>query len=149
MFPGMRSSLKSWLILVGCGVLAVSLAGCGKSGSKLVQVAGKVTAGNKPLTTGTVIFYPDAGRGNTSKEEPRGDIDSEGNYRLLTGIQTGAAAGWYKVAVTAADQVDPKNPYFTKWLIPEKYIDPRTSKLTIEVVASPAAGAYDLKLDAK
>jgi hypothetical protein len=136
-----------WVVL--CCAASAMFAGCGKGDAKLIPVEGKVTAGGKPLTTGTVIFYPDVQRGNLSKEEPRGAIDADGNYTLLTHIKQGVAAGWYKVAVTAAEQLDPNNPYFTKWLIPEKYIDPNTSHLEVEVVENPSPGAYDLKLDAR
>jgi hypothetical protein len=105
--------------------------------------------GDNPLTTGFVIFHPDTTRGNTSKEEPRADLDKQGNYVLFTRLDQGAAPGWYRVAVTAADQLDPKNPYFTKWLIPQKYIDPKTSGIAVQVVERAAAGTYDLKLDPK
>jgi hypothetical protein len=137
------------MLVLLCCVLTTGLTGCGQGGAKLVPVEGKVTMGAKPVPTGTVIFYPDAARGNTSKEEPRGDIDAGGNYQLLTGTHKGVAPGWYKVAVTAADQVDPNNPYFTKWLVPERYIDPRTSKLEFEVGANQPPGAFDIKLEGK
>jgi hypothetical protein len=131
-----------------CFFFLISLSGCGGIPGA-VQVEGKVTAGGQPLTTGYVIFYPDPDKGNLSQEEPRAEIDTQGNYQLLTGIEPGVKPGWYKVAVTAADQIDPNNPYFTNWLIPEKYIDPRTSGLALEVVENPPPGAYDLKLDAR
>ena len=115
----------------------------------MVKVQGQVMVGSKPLTTGTVIFHPDLVKGNNSKEEPRGPIDEEGNYHLLTRIDEGVTPGWYKVSVTAAEQIDRKNPYFTDWLIPQKYIDPKTSKLAFEVVENSAPGAYDIKLEPK
>jgi hypothetical protein len=131
----------AWLLCLG-------LAGCGAAGPKLVSVQGKVTLGDKPVTNGWVILSPDAAKGNTSPEEPRGEIDPQGNFRVTTGTRAGAPPGAYRVAVTAAEQVDPNNPYFTKWLVPEKYIDFRTSGLSFEV-AEGAAGAYDLKLTPK
>ena len=139
-----RASWKPMLLLLGAFAL-----GCGKQETKLVPVEGRVTFGKSSLKTGFVIFYPDAARGNNSKEEPRGDVDKDGHYKIFTGVKEGAAPGWYKVAVTAADQIDPNNPYFTHWLIPEKYIDPKTSKLALEVAESPSLGAYDIHLDAK
>src|SRR5262249_46340115 len=148
MLASKRMPARSVRVLVGgAGVSLATVAGCGKESSKLVPVEGKVTLAKKPVPTGTVIFYPDAARGNDSREEPRGAIDAEGNYKLQTGITEGVLPGWYKVAVTAADQLDPSNPYFTKWLVPQKYIDPRTSKLAIHVVEKPAPGAYDLNLE--
>jgi hypothetical protein len=144
-------SAVRWTVrsLLASLLLAVSLAGCQKSGEKLLPVEGKVQLGGKPLTTGYVILHPDKDKGNTSLHEPRGQIDKQGNYRISTNEKTGAPPGWYKVAVTAADQIDPKNPYFTRWLVPEKYIDYRTSQLAFEVVEQPAEGAYDLSLKEK
>ena len=77
------------------------------------------------------------------------EIDAQGHYTLLTRARKGAAPGWYKVAVTAGDRDNPNNPYITHWLVPQKYIDARTSNLAFEVVEKPEPGAYDLKLDAK
>jgi hypothetical protein len=140
-------SIKKLFFLCFLSILVVSLAGCGSGREKLARVEGKVMVGNKPLTSGYVIFHPDTAKGNESKEEPRGEIDAQGNYKLLTGTREGAVTGWYKVAVTAAEQLDPNNPYFTNWLIPEKYIDFRTSRLAFQVVENPAPGAYDIQLD--
>jgi hypothetical protein len=137
-----RLGLMSALL---CGA-ALALTGCGGEQEKLSPVEGKVLLGDKALTTGFVTFYPDATKGNTSKEEPRADIGPDGSYVVSTGNRKGAAPGWYRVAVTAADQIDPKNPYFTKWLIPQRYIDPSTSKLAVQVVQKPGPNAYDLKL---
>ena len=136
------------LTLLG-GFLAAGAAGCGKDADKRFTVEGKVLFGDQPLKAGYITFYPDPAQGNASKEVPSGKIDAQGTYEIWTGTKKGAAPGRYKVAVTAADQIDPKNPYFTKWLIPERYIDPKTSKLTVEVVEQPAAGAYDFKLERK
>jgi hypothetical protein len=149
-----RKAISPLLALAAlcCGAaFALAVAGCGAGGPRVLAVEGRVTVGGKPLTsgTGTVIFYPDAARGNTSQEEPRGALDTEGRYRLRTGPRDGAAPGWYRVAVTAAKQLDPNNPYFTEWLIPQRYIDPKTSNLSVQVVEAPAPGTYDLKLDAK
>lgn len=137
--------------LVGAcfAVTMLVLAGC-HGGSGLVPVKGKVMVGDKPVNNGYVIYYPDVAKGNTSMEEPRGAIDAEGNFELLSnGVDRGVTPGWYKIAVTAAEKLDPNNPYFTKWLIPEKYIDPKTSKLAVEVVVEPVPRAYDLVLEPK
>jgi hypothetical protein len=143
------ASWKPFVSLMSCLAALVPAGGCGKADPNLVQVEGNVMVGNKPLTSGTVIFYPDATKGNDSKDEPRSPIDSNGHYRLENGIKQGISPGWYKVTVSAAEQIDPTNPYFTKWLIPERYVDPRTSKLRLEVVKNPAAGAYNLTLAPK
>jgi len=145
------------LPLIGAVVSVICLSGCGKKeGAKLVPVEGKVMLGDRLLKTDThtlghVMLYPDKAKGNESLEVPMGTIDTEGHFTIATRTSQGAAPGWYKVAVTAAPVVDPKNPYLKKtgWLMPERYIDKDTSTLTFEVVDNPAPGAYDLKLEAK
>lgn len=134
-------------ILVASLSLA-SVSGCGKQDGKLAPVQGKVRVGDDPLSTGVVIFRPDASKGNTSKEEPRGQLDAEGNYKLQTAQKEGAAPGWYKVGIIAAHpSTDPKNPYaLPKSLIPSIYNDPEKSGLTVEVVEKPNPGAYDLTI---
>jgi hypothetical protein len=133
----------------------VAASGCGSSKPKPVTVKGKVTSGGKAVPMGMVILYPDASKGNDSQEEPRGEIDSEGNFTIETrwrqpGSSPGVAPGWYKVAVNAAKPIDPANPYYTAKdrLIPEKYFSHTTSGLVFEVKEDAPSGHYDLKLDA-
>ena len=132
------------------------LAGCGKEKSNLVPVEGTVMVGTNVLamdshTKGTVVLYPDKAKGNASLEIPRGAIDSEGKFKILTGLKVGAAPGWYKVTVDAAKVIDPKNPYHSvsDFLMPVYYADKDQSDLAFEVVAQPRDGAYDLKLETK
>jgi hypothetical protein len=137
-----------FLGLICCGItLALITAGCSNQDPKLVAVEGKVTMGNEPVTRGYVIFTPDHKKGNDSKEEPRGNINEDGTYRLMTHVKEGVAPGWYKVAVSAAKQIDPKNPYFTDWLIDPRFNDATTSKIQFEVVKDPAPGRYDIKVE--
>jgi hypothetical protein len=145
-----RSTTRQALAMLLAGPLVVSLSGCGgKDEVRLVPVAGKVTKGKEPLIKGDVILHPDATKGNKSMDEPRGSIDADGNFKIYTHRKEGAAPGWYQVAVTAADQPDPNNPYKFTFLVPQRYIDHRTSQLAFEVVANPEPDAYDLKLDAR
>jgi hypothetical protein len=143
------------LTLSGLLAVVVGAAGCGKEGPKLFPVEGNVTVGDQPLKMGTerrrgyVELIPDTARGNTTLELPRGYIDTEGRYRISTNQKPGAPPGWYKVRVDAADQPDPNNAYRFEFLVPQRYIDGGSTTLTFEVVESPAAGAYDLRLDAK
>src|SRR5215469_3246885 len=90
--------------LLVASVFLAFVSGCGKGAGKLVPVQGQVKFGDAPLTTGVVIFRPDASKGNTSQEEPRGQIDAEGHYKLRTAQQEGAAPGWYKVGIIASQQ---------------------------------------------
>jgi hypothetical protein len=156
MFTRQALGPKQWFGLLCCLGAVVNLSGCGKDTRKLTQVEGKVILGANMLatdahTTGTVILHPDKSKGNASLEEPRGPIDSEGNFKIATGTKPGAVPGWYKVTVDAAKVIDPKNPYHSAsgFLMPERYLDKETSKLAFEVVENASAGAYDLKLNPK
>ncbi len=108
---------------------------------------GKVRYKGKPLTTGAVILFPDASKGNKSLHDPRGSIDGEGHYKVTTHPRPGAPTGWYKVGVIATEPSDPKNPYAPpRPLIEEKFGRPDESNLTLEVRIDAAPGAYDLDL---
>jgi len=130
-------------------VLVWSSSGCGNhaSGDKLLPVSGKVTYKGEPLTTGTVILVADLEKGNTTKHEPRGPIDTQGNFEVSTTGQPGAPPGWYKLAVIAKKPPNPSKPYaITASLLPKKYDSAKTSELAFQVTENAADGAYDLVL---
>jgi len=136
------------IILCGSAVLWAG-AGCAdQSGvGKTVPVTGKVYLGDRPLTTGSVSFRPDASKGNNSTLEPSGDIGPDGTYKVSTNGKPGAPPGWYKVVVAADVPSNPDDPYsMPKSIIGTKYADPNTTDLSIEVVENPPPGAYDLKV---
>src|SRR5438105_12429595 len=111
--------------------LVGGLAGCGQSGETLLPVQGQVKYAGKPLTKGSVVFYPDAGKGNQTKQEPRGTIEADGRYKMVTHPREGAPPGWYKVAVLSTEPSDPKNPYaLPRSSIPTKFGKPEESQLT-------------------
>ena len=151
----MYGAHRHFILLAGMAALAGYCTGCGAPEETRLPVEGTVMLGNQPLTTGTVILRPDAGKGNTSKHEPRGTIDGSGKYLVVTssgqaGSKPGAAPGWYKVGVVAAVAKDAKNPYaLAKSLVPAKYNDPDQSGIFLEVVNNAPPGAFDIKLDAK
>jgi hypothetical protein len=137
----------------GIGGLAAALVwlsiGCGKdsSGEKLFPVSGKVSYKAEPLTTGTVILVADAAKGNTTKHEPRGPIDEQGNFQVSTAGTPGAPPGWYKVAVIANKPMNPNKPYaVTGSLLPKKYGTANSSEIAIEVKEKSADAAYDIVL---
>jgi hypothetical protein len=140
----------NWRLCHFCcgGLLALCAIGCDNSGPKMVQVEGKVTYKGKPVPRGSVSFFAEPKKGNLSKEMPLGAIE-DGYYRAFTRTKEGMTPGWYHVTVNAAKQVDMKNPYFTEWLVPEKYSNPKTSKLEKEIVENPAPGAYDINIEPK
>jgi len=128
------------------GGVIVALAGCGKGSESLAPVVGKVTVDGKPLTSGSVSFRPDKSKGNDSQHQPNGTIDAEGKFELFVPpARKGAPLGWYKVVVTALDDPWPGKPL--KSFIDMKYSDETTTPISLEVVAKPEAGRYDLKLN--
>ncbi len=129
-------------------VLLSGLAGCSQTGSdSMLPVEGQIKFGGKLLTKGTVILYPDASKGNISKHEPRGTIETDGRYKIYTHPYEGAPPGWYRVGVIVTELSDPKNLYsLPRSLIPEKFGKPDESRLALEVRSRPPPGAYDLDL---
>jgi hypothetical protein len=131
-----------------CSAMIFVLAGCGR-GEITIPVTGKVLVDGQPLTVGTVIFTPDAAKGNASLHEPRGKLDANGVYQVYrTKDHPGAAPGWYKISICAQRLADPKDLYSYVSVIPTKFAHPDTSGLALEVVDHPAAGAYDIALSA-
>jgi hypothetical protein len=69
---------------------------------------------------------------------------------MFTNRKEGAPPGWYKVVVIAAEPLNPDDPYTPgKSYIAVKYNAPQTTDLSLEVVASPKPGAYDLEMTNK
>lgn len=130
----------------------VALLGCSSAPNELLHpVSGQVTFGGKPLTTGTVSFRPDASKGNKSEHHPTGTIGADGKFTLFTGGHAGAPPGWYKVVVNAHEpalDTGGAHPGLPKSIIPTRYAGNDTP-LAREVLENPAAGAYDLTLEAK
>jgi hypothetical protein len=126
----------------------LALAGCGGN-DKYIPVEGQVLVGDQPLTAGTVVYHPNAAKGNTSMHEPRGEIDANGHYKLVVGTQAaGAPPGAYLVTVFASVKIRPQDPYSPeKLLTNQKYADKSTSKLEAEVRPGAPPGAYDFKLE--
>ncbi len=137
---------------------AVTVLGCGPSGPKLVPVSGKVTLDGTPLKSGTVTLVADASKNNTQKGIPAGAIGPDGTYKISTEGKNGAPLGWYKVTVATSfpgamgantaplmSSTPAKAPEGAIVINP-KYTDQTKTDLSVEVVANPQPGAYDLKL---
>jgi hypothetical protein len=137
-----QSVRRFWYILGAWGLITV--AGCG--GLKLVPVSGTVKMGNQPLKGGAVSFIPDASKGNNARVSCVGRIDSQGRYTLtasaVKGSDSGKGAplGWYKVTLITTL---PGAPEIT---VDSRYLDPEKTPWTLEVVADPTPGAYDLNV---
>jgi hypothetical protein len=139
------------LFLVGC----VAFTGCGGSGPKLYPVKGKITLAGTELKAGTVAFIPDQGRGNKVAKGPVGKIGADGSYTVSTEGKDGAPLGFYKVTVNTEmpgmnpGAIDPNKPPTLPsggGDINKRFTSAETTTLSVEVVASPQPGQYDLKV---
>jgi hypothetical protein len=145
------SRLVFLVLLIGAGLVL----GCGKKEVSLAPVTGKVTVDGKPLTSGSVSLIADVPLGNPGAEEASkmqtlglsgGEIKSDGTYKIYTGDKEGAPLGKYKVRVVPP-LAEPKESKETPDIgFNKKYTDANNTPLKYEVVSSPEAGRYDLKL---
>jgi hypothetical protein len=155
MFLPLRFRFQRLAMLV-CFAVGGLFAGCGdESGiGKTVPVHGKITLNDKPLTEPStiILFKPDKAKGNASAYEPAGTVDAQGEYTVSTKGKKGAPSGWYKVVVTVRPsrvehaKTTERQKHTESSLLPPKYGRATTTDLEVEVVESPAPGAYDLKL---
>jgi len=133
------------------GVLSLLVAGCGEGGPALVEIEGTVTHNGSPLADAdlTIVFND----GLTST----GRTGADGKFTTMTNGRPGSPLGTGKVTITkqkvagVAGGSGPMKPEdmakmaaasmaggpgaMPKSEIPEKYMNPTTSGLTIEVVA--------------
>src|SRR5262249_11116899 len=77
-------------------------AGCDGTNPSLVPVSGKVFYQNQPLPRGTIVFVPDADRGNNGSLA-QGSIQAGGSYAIQTEGKPGAMPGWYRVTVISVE----------------------------------------------
>ena len=132
----------SGLLPATAGMFLATSSGCGPSApAGFVVVTGSVTAGDAPLTTGTILFSDDAANAGSAP------IEADGRFRTLL------RPGRVKVAVRAkegVDRLDEKGNYVpAKSLIPETLGDTKTSGLTIEVAVGmkPVTIGLDRRTD--
>jgi len=142
---GHRTVRARTLAVLVTALLALA-AGCGAEGEKLAPVSGVVTAGGQRVPSGTLTFYPEGSKGNTTQHQPTGVLSADGHFEVFVpGNKKGAPPGWYKVVVYAVDDPQPGKP--NKYFVHKKYTDRATTPLLIEVVANPEPGRYDLMLE--
>ena len=119
-------------------LLLLLLSGCGARES---GVSGKVTVDGVPLTSGTVVFYP-----QKNGAAAYGSIQSDGTYSIETGASGGLAAGEYVATVVATTKSEP-GYQFGKLLTPIRYNKVETSDLKFSV--KPGSNRIDLQLHSK
>jgi hypothetical protein len=131
-----------WPVLVFLGCCLLVLTGCGGDGPKRYPVSGQVTLDGNAIKGGSMQFVPDEAKGNTAQVTCVGKIGSDGKYELKSIAQKasesgdGAPAGWYKVFYVQLPDIH----------VDPKFLDVKTTPLSIEVTASPSPGQYDIKL---
>src|SRR5947207_1522504 len=119
-------------------VFSTSFVGCSRKGPVIAPVKGRVLLDGQPMTTGSVITLPTAGRGAKSF------IQRDGTFQLGTfGATDGAIVGAHKVAVVAYDRPANAGPESGngKLLVPQQYTNPESSGLAIDV---PPEGNNDV-----
>jgi hypothetical protein len=130
--------------IFGVGLLLLTLSACEADPvGKTVPVKGKVSVNGQALKTGSVVFWPDEGKGNKSAFTPTGQIQ-DGEYELNTKGKPGAPPGAYKVTVVSQTEVDSTKPDTAKSMVPPNYNVKEKTPLEKEVTENAAAGAYDL-----
>jgi hypothetical protein len=131
--------------LVRLIVLAAALPGCGDRQPKRVLVRGRVLYQGKPLSGGTIVFTPDADRGNYGPLA-HAPIEADGTYRLTTDGGVGASPGWHRVTIAPA----PAPPAKARDARPnpmERFRHPELSGLGREVTQDPE-NVIDFNIDA-
>jgi len=127
-----RYPLRLFLVVLGLFLFA----GCEGETAPLAPVSGKVSYQNQPLPRGTIVFVPDADRGNNGPLA-QGTIQAGGSYTVQTDGKAGAVPGWYRVTVIAVEtsiSYSPGRPSSApRSLVPERYRDPQLSDLACEV----------------
>lgn len=120
----------SRLMALSAALALAGLLGC-EQRQQVVPVSGKVLYKDQPLTSGSVMFQPEAGIPST------GTIGADGTFTLSTyDVGDGATVGKNKVRVVSTQVVDQNPDQEAKVggsLIPEKYNNFGTTPLEFEV----------------
>jgi hypothetical protein len=119
-------------------LLVMSFAGCGKTGSNLAPVTGRITLDGKPLEKADILFQPDG-----SKPPSAGRTNADGRYELAykRGVM-GSTVGSNTVRITISSDVVSNPPN-----IPARYNT--ESELTKEVKSDQNEFNFDLTTNEK
>lgn len=117
-------------------VCLLLLSGCSgpADAPPFAPVTGIVSLDGKPLTRGKVYFLPDKEKG-TKGPMAIGEIQPDGTYTLKSASGEGAMVGHHRVRVEARAEPKDQNDTQPPYIIPARYDNPQTSKLTAEVKA--------------
>jgi hypothetical protein len=140
MTPGNRNASVYWALLF-CAV--ANLFGCQNYEKETAIVRGTITLDGNPVTKGTVMFVPRAGRSG------RGVIQADGTFQVSTyGDGDGAIVGENQVAVVVVFGEDAKAEEVKMHLLPVKYASTSTSGIVYDVKAGEENQVH-LKLESE
>ncbi len=130
----------------GCFLLSLAVTGCHRA--PIGQVQGKVTYNGYNLRSGLVVMVPDTTK-NQVGQLATGKIREDGTFQMYTGNTLGVASGFYRVSIrslapTNYDQRSGGKYDIPQSLILEKFADPETSKIALEV--KPSLNDFHLDL---
>lgn len=131
--------------LLGLATVAGCQSGADSAKPDLVPVKGKILVGKAAPVGALVTFHPDTSKGNTARGMPMGKVRADGQYELVTGANPGAPLGWYRVTLTAFAAPGGTSPARPPRIDP-KFAQLDKTTLSIEIVADPSPGQYDLRL---
>jgi hypothetical protein len=134
--------MKSWRLVIGLIAFSALTVGCSRDKDPIerlptTQAGGIVTYQSKPVAEASVGFISLDG-----KVRAGGRTDGVGSFFLSTyGDKDGVPAGKYKVTVAvsmtkeiAPDVLEPEPEKGWKSPIPEKYSNPATTDILVEVI---------------
>lgn len=126
----MRRSTLVWLAFSVC-----LLAACGPRTEPPGIVQGRVVHQDKPVTDANIYFEK-----ADADYSVFATLDADGNFQLKTNTVAGLPAGTYRVAfrpnpATKTVLVGDEGPKLSHPLIPDRFFDPATSGITVEVRA--------------
>ena len=140
-----RGRQLGWMLALSISAVTL-LVGClGTSAPKTINVKGKVTYQDQPVTLGYVSFVPVEPAEGYPSRPASGTINADGTYQLSSfGENDGAVPGKYQVAIVSkTGGPTPEEPEAVEeWTIPKKYGSPGESGLTATIPAD-ASGTLE------
>lgn len=121
--------------------LLLPFAAVGCSGPTFVPLEGVLTLDGEPVEGATVCLTP---KDREVGRDAAGTCDSSGRFVVSTGSDPGCVVGEYSISVLKIEQTgDSILTMRAKNVFPERYADPASSGLTVDV----RKNAEPLKLD--
>lgn len=136
---------RTAICLASIAVWTAGLVGCGDSGPPLIPIQGKVFINGRPASEGGVTFNSV----DNQMLQLAGAIQADGTYVILHNRQQGAPQGQYIVTVLVTETAKTAAGNYTglpKTISNQKFSNPATTPLKVEVKEGNAADAYDLQV---